>query len=524
MYLRYLVIIFSLIYFKRIIASGSTMSSQVPGFQDGFTRPLGNLENFFKLLAERGKPLRREHWSVHLALRLQLPSSITDPVPYLRRAWQVLRLQHPALGAILGQGQSSNDPTQPVPSCLTVEPLNIDTWANETFNVCDEFACADQLFSSLLSTPTATCYWLPKSSELLIRSSHWRTDGVGMALLGHDFMVALSGAIRSGYDCPLETLVPNVRNQPLVPPSLEHVARSASKFPQLKEGDEHSDLAAGADELVGIFLRGVPSIGLPSRAGSEAAIPGSSERVTTRLEAEITTKVATACKERGIKVTSAVHAAIVRVTASFPQHPLSKSYAAFVPVDLRRVIAHTAAPDAETISKSIGLYFSGLPVCVDSVLPEDGKPQKGFEAIARELGAVYARNLDEFWAPSGSSGQAISLLDLAEPYVRRTTALFNAPVPEGLPPVQTPDLSSLGKMESYLQQEYRVDEVRKVDVVDFWLGTEMLTRNVQFHVWSWNGALHLGACFNTSFYEKSFVIDILDKIIQELLLGCGLGE
>jgi hypothetical protein len=38
--------------------------------------------------------------------------------------------------------------------------------------------------------------------------------------------------------------------------------------------------------------------------------------------------------------------------------------------------------------------------------------------------------------------------------VQRTTALFNTPVPEGLPPVQTPDLSSLGRMESFIKEEY----------------------------------------------------------------------
>ncbi|OTA55817.1 hypothetical protein K449DRAFT_425574 [Hypoxylon sp. EC38] len=500
------------------------MSSQVPFSPDGFTRPLGNLENFFKLLAEKGKPLKREHWTVHLALRLQLPSSITDPVPYLRGAWQVLRLQHPTLGATLGQDQSSNDPAQPTSSYLTVPLLDIGTWTNETFTIYDKVASADQLFSSLHSTPTATCSWLPKSSELLIRSSHWRTDGVGMALLGHDFMLALSGRIRSGHDSPLEVPTPSIRRQPSVPLSLEQVARSVSRFPRSQDGEEHPDLAAGADELIGIFLRGVPSIGLPSKPGSEAAIPGSSERVITRLDSETTTKVALACRNKGFKVTSAVHAAIVRVTASFPQHPLSKSYAAFVPVDLRRAIARTAAPDADIVSKSAGVYFSGLPVCVSSVLPGDGETQKGFETIARELNAVYARDLDKFWTSPGSSGQTISLLDLAESYVQRTTALFNAPIPEGLPSVQTPDLSSLGKMESYLQREYRIDRGSKVDVMDFWLETEMLTRNVQFHVWSWNGALNLSACFNTSFYEKDFVTGILDKVIQELLLGCGVDE
>ncbi|KAI1215082.1 uncharacterized protein F4807DRAFT_455532 [Annulohypoxylon truncatum] len=327
------------------------MNSPVPCLQDGFTRPLGNLENFFKLLAKKGKPLKREHWTVHLALCLQFPGIIADPVPYLRRAWQVLRLQHPTLGATL---QSSNDIAQPAPSRLIAGPLNLGDWANQTFVVYDEVACADQLFPNLLSTPTATCYWLPKSSELVIKSSHRRTDGVGMALLGRHFMLALSGTIRSGHDCPLEVLVPNIGKEPSVP-----------------------------------------------QASSITTI-----------------EVSTACRNRGIKVTSAVHAAIVRVTANFPQHPLSKSYTAFVPVDLRLATARTAASDAKIVSEATGVYFSGLPLCISSVLPEDGKPREEFEAIARELGAVYARDLNHFWTPPGSAGQTISLLDLVEPYVR----------------------------------------------------------------------------------------------------------
>jgi hypothetical protein len=53
---------------------------------------------------------------------------------------------------------------------------------------------------------------------------------------------------------------------------------------------------------------------------------------------------------------------------------------------------------------------------------------------------------------------------------------------------------------------------------------EMLTRNVQFHVWSWDGSLRLGASFNTSFYEKGFVADVVQAVIRELLDGRGIGK
>ncbi|KAI0489563.1 hypothetical protein F4859DRAFT_156549 [Xylaria cf. heliscus] len=498
--------------------------------QDGFNRPLGNLETFFKSLSDSGKPLNREHWTIHFALRLNFPPSIADPAPHLRRAWQILRLQHPTLGAVLREPEPGNDSNR---ASLSAGPLDLEEWANDTFTVSREYAGASELFPSLYSTPTATCYWLPAASELVIRSSHWRIDGVGIALLGHEFMTALAKVINAKPDAPLEDLLsPGLASSPPVPPSLEDLAKAQSVYAPSGAHQEDPVLAAGADELVGIFLRGVPSIGLPTRESSAAAVPGASERVATRLDPETTARVAAACREKGIKVTSAVHAAIVRVTARFPQHPLSKAYAAFVPVDLRRALDETATPETAAVSKVVGLYFSGLPLCVESVFT------KGFEDVARDLAAVYARDLLQFWQPSSPAlvaGTAdrevkkVGLLDLAEPYVRRTTALFNAPVPEGLPPVQTPDLSSLGRMETSIHREYgdgnsSGGDGAKVQVVDFWVGTEMLTRNVQFHVWSWDGAFRLGACFNTSFYDKEFVADVLDAVIRELLTGCGISS
>ena len=167
------------------------------------------------------------------------------------------------------------------------------------------------------------------------------------------------------------------------------------------------------------------------------------------------------------------------------------------------------------VSKVVGLYFSGLPVCVEQVVTQDdGAGPAGFDVIARSLDATYSRDLVNFW--KSPDGQAVGLLDLAQPYLERTTQLFGAPVPEGLPPVQTPDLSSLGKVDSFLQTEYGATNEGKVEVVDFWIGTEMLNRSVQFHTWSWKGEFVLGACFNQSFYEKDFVSGVLDKVVQEL--------
>ncbi|KAI2634087.1 hypothetical protein GGS26DRAFT_29936 [Hypomontagnella submonticulosa] len=482
-----------------------------------YSRPLGGLESFFTVLSESLLPPSREHWIISTAFKLRFPESIGDPVPYLARAWQALLTQHQALGATLVPPSATDLETR---TRIKGGSYDRDSWINESFTTCND-KDATALFSRLCPTATATCHWLPASCEVVLRSSHWRMDGIGMIKLGHIFLYNLSVALEfptdTAYDAHLSQL-------PCFPigPNLEALAQTQTKILSTTVKDDI--LEAGADALVGEFLCGVPSIGLPTKTGSGEALPSNSSRASIRLNADITAKLVDGCRARNLKVTSAAHAAIVRVTALFPQHPLSKSYAAFLPVDLRRTIDKLVGPEDNHNSRVTGLYFTGIPACVEGVLDSNGAPRKGFDTVARELNTVYARDLVRFWGPLDNSGRTVSLLDLAEPYVRRTTALLSAPVPEGFPPAQTPDLSSLGKLGAYIQESYGIGNEKDgpmVEVVDCWLGTEMLTRNVQFHVWSWKGELSLAACFNKSFYEESFVVDVLEKVKRELLSGCG---
>jgi len=122
--------------------------------------------------------------------------------------------------------------------------------------------------------------------------------------------------------------------------------------------------------------------------------------------------------------------------------------------------------------------------------------------VSEMTAAIYGKELFKFWR--SPENQVPSLPELAEPYLTRMTALFSAPVPEGLPPVKTSDLSSIRKTEIYLQQEYESNpEAPKVEVVGLWMTTEMINRNIQIHVWCYKGELNIGASFNQSFYEES---------------------
>ncbi|KAI0470467.1 hypothetical protein GGR56DRAFT_668206 [Xylariaceae sp. FL0804] len=486
---------------------------------------MGSLERFFKAIADGGAPLNREHWIITVVLHIGFEPSIAAPDLHLQRAWQATRLRHPALAAVIRPGPLGELE-------LAIEPDDDEeaaTWACDTFTTHRDARNADELFPEQRPAAHASCHWIPSAAQLMIRSSHWRIDGVGMLMLGHSFMTALADVLRFGLETPLSSYATSSKSFGRSPlgSNVETVALSLAPEPETSSRAQiarrhatPSQVAAAADAVLATFTAGIPSIGLPTRGGSETAPSGATGRCAMGFDRPTTAKVVAGCRALGVSVTSAVHAAIVRVAAGFPQHPLAKSYAAFAPADLRRVILRQ---DADADVGPMGLFHLGLPVCIqDVVSSSSGGAAKSFDTVARELQAVYTRDLINFWDAADGSGVTVSLLDLVEASPQKTQELFATPLPPGLPPNQSPDLSSLGNIERYIEHEYRVDTDAgqgRVEVLDVWLGTDVLTRALQFHVWSWKDELGIAACYNRSFYENACVADVIAKVREEVLAG-----
>jgi hypothetical protein len=64
------------------------------------------------------------------------------------------------------------------------------------------------------------------------------------------------------------------------------------------------------------------------------SIPAPSSRMRVTFDRPTTAAAVAACKSRGIRVTSAVHAAIVQAVAAHPQHPQPKHYCITTAIDL----------------------------------------------------------------------------------------------------------------------------------------------------------------------------------------------
>lgn len=437
----------------------------------------------------------------------------------------------PHLGAVVTTNPTEADDQQsPPPRRLTLGPLNLGDWVNTTFTVCDQDLGMDELLSGLSPRDTATCYWVPSSSQLLIRSEHWRIDGSGMVMLGHEFLSALATVMERGPKLTLQYYLSVAPPQDrLLAPSLESIAQLLSQRPAIRQGGQDPAVEKAADALVADFLQAQPSIALHTLPNSEAAVPDRTEFAVGRLDAQATAQVLAGCKANSYTVTSAVHAAIVRVTATYPQHPLCNgSYARFSAFDLRPTISAAAASSSPLGTANVaaalpvcGLYLDGPPLRVENAAA------KGFSETASQLCAIYRRDPAQFLKSKEEGENAtISLLELEEALTRRVSAIVRAPAPKGWPPAQTPDLSSLGVIDSRIRPKYGAADApsKVVQLKDFWIGTEMLGRNIQFHVWTWNSQLTLSVCFNQSYYEKQFVDRVVDTVLKELLETCHIGK
>jgi hypothetical protein len=445
--------------------------------------------------------LNREEWSVSTAMKLSFPPSIVSPENYLRRAWLILREQHPSLGAVAVLTSAAETGER----MLSISPVDADEWLSTTFFVEVVHLNANSLYPSFQPSPTATCHWLPASQELVIHSSHWRIDGIGMFMLADNFMTHLVSVLTKGLDAHTDNQIANN----LLTPSFWDIVQAPTD-----EESTPARLCNAVDAVLATFLRGMPSIGLPTTPGSETATPGVPARATAMLNPTMTTAVVDACRQRGLSVNSAVHASLARVTARYPQHPLAKSFTSFIPINLR---PFTPAPGPTVI---VGNMISGLPLCVDNIVPRgEGFLAKNWADVAQDVNREYSKDISRIFDP-GNSGPPISQVDMAGPIQQRITQLLTMPMPSGPPPLQPPAFTGLGVTETHIQRAYAFGNGEdKVEVQELWLGVEVLNRQLCCHSWTFHDKLTLAGSFNETFYKKEFVQQILSDTLAELLQG-----
>ncbi|KAI1099460.1 hypothetical protein F4804DRAFT_337219 [Jackrogersella minutella] len=439
-------------------------------------RPLDCHDRLFQHIAAAGQPLGREHWLMIGTAQLVLPhmDAECEKEKRLRQAWAALRLRHPDIAIELHHQEKRYVPVTHAES--------LSEWAEKTFKVETTVTSADELFSRRLrfTEASATCYWIPSSSELGIVASHWQWDGRGLLMMLHEFLDVLTTHNFDGAT-PVSCQSTSSEVARLVPSldALMNVPDTPSK-----------ECLSQAEAMLAPVKAEPASIGLPIKTGS---LPGDTSRLDTILSHEETAALLAACRVRGTRLTAALHASIIVETARAqsqerPAESLYKSWAAF---DLRKY----CPPPFDGPAHAPSLRMVALPLVVDA--------SADWDTLLTLLQPVYRQS----FAPEDGE-----LMMVRVPYVEKATALLAEAVP-----TTEPNLSNVGTLDNYVRAEYGDIRVNNV-----WLAVHMLSPQLYVHAWSWKRQLHLSVCYNESFYDAAFVEQWVANVKMNLFVNLSI--
>ncbi|KAB8227929.1 uncharacterized protein BDW43DRAFT_323394 [Aspergillus alliaceus] len=439
-----------------------------------WSRPLDCHDRFFQAAADMGKPLGREHYLIMGNVRLDFPSDFGMP-GRLREAWKALRFRHPDIALELHNGEKRYYPVS--------DERALDDWCNSTCRIEEDARSADDLFTHKLwlSDSHATCHWIPASSQLVLVSGHHRWDGIGQTMMLHELLSELESP------SSLPTTFDGEEAKNLTPTLSEVLGVSTTAW--------ESSWEKRADELLGTFLEGQPSIGLPQR-GDSMALPGNTLRVEQVVSADITAALRKAAREQGITMTTAMHAsAIVETACANPGSPASR-FTSLAVFSLRK---HCPEPfDGNLHAPS--LRVTALPINIDARAP--------WRDITGVLHPIYHQS----WTVGESE-----MLFVRMPWIEKLTMLLTPNC--NAPPPSEPNLNSLGVIERFLNPYYG-----SIAVEDFSIMGQMLSPQLYVHCWSWNGKLHMSASFNEAYYTAEYVDEWLAAVRRNLTNNLGVTE
>lgn len=253
-------------------------------------RSLGSMESFYLTLASpEGQPV---HWMIGCCTSIAYHGDDgLDIQRALQQAWRKVRCDLPNVGATVDRATGE----------IVVGPsdeADLDTWLLKSFQTHDR-AIADELFSDFKSQLCITLHYLPGSNQLLIQAPHVLIDGRGILYLYHALFTALSqqpGTHAKGNDSTVD------------PPKL---AVSFDEWLQVPAIPSENNINH-AQSIFQRILQQKNPIQLP---GVDFSLqPRKAVHRDLKLSNETTKSIILACKEKGISVTSAWHAALAMRT------------------------------------------------------------------------------------------------------------------------------------------------------------------------------------------------------------------
>lgn len=253
-------------------------------------RKLGSMESFYLTLASpEGQPV---HWMIGCCVSIAYHGAGNANMEQaLRAAWETVRGYFPSVSAVVDRASREMVVDTKAPTT---------SWAHDTF-VAHDGITADQLFASFTSQLHMTLHYLRDAGQLVIQAPHVLLDGRGALYLYHALFTALTNP--SGEPRPRCS-----NNQATELPNLTKPYDSwlgVLEEPSQKNGQD-------AESIFRRVLLQKHPIRLPRV--DFTAEPRKTVHRDLQLSDKVTAAIVAACKQTGVSVTSAWHAALAMAT------------------------------------------------------------------------------------------------------------------------------------------------------------------------------------------------------------------
>ncbi|PVH93475.1 hypothetical protein DM02DRAFT_223767 [Periconia macrospinosa] len=433
-------------------------------------RPLSSLEKFNLINRNVEKALDRDNWVKTVVAKLQFDPSLGDPADALKNAWKQVRFHHPEVAAVPYNGQY-------IYRTSTADQL--DLWVSATFVVEDDLT-VDDLYGNIPRNEQMMCYFLRKTSEVMIRSPHYRLDARG-AIFCLDLLIKSLG--KPNEKLEWGTCAKN----------LSHTVDEVLDIPYEYTPEIRKAAEARLEDLKPKY----PLIGLTPKMKSR--MPGATRRRLFKYTTPELRELSMGFKKLGWDGQVTIHAALITTCVVLSPPDQKRSYLASYHSDLRRLIPERSrtkkAPIVSTtiINKEI--------VVSSSTLLKD---------VYAQLAHVYD-DVDGNFVKS----QACYLEKLAALLYPNGREPFGSEVDGQL----QPRLSSFGVVEDKLLVP-KIDGV--VELKDFWVGVETFTKKIMVHTWMYNNEGFFHVSYNENFWDEAYMdrfVDTLNGVLMEVRIA-----
>ncbi len=436
-----------------------------------YQRPIGENEKFIKAIGDRAHASAREHWSItsKASFSLTEPLKVDDLSTRFRHAWKTLRYEHPSI-ASTAEEETLN---YIIPDIST-----LDRWAKETFFVHEGNIRADDLIASFKPSPYVTAHYLSESSQLILHTAHWRTDGFGALQLLNAFFDAFSALpdrdpVNLPWGQEVDRLVPSIEEVLNLP---------VAATPEIN---------ATADQYISTLAHTKGAVGVSYR-GDKSTLPSGTRSARLRLSQYTTKAISEACKARNISVLSAVHASVAAITyAGAPADSKDKHYTSTMRFSLRPYL-----PEPYNKPRFASALYTGGYM---------------FKVPASQSWAENAERYNEEYHRGVTRGFLLA----RRQYALNVQELWRKNIPTEGPPPSEVDISSVDNAELLVSPVHKSRD-GALEILDVSIGVETLTRQMYCFVWTFRNQMEFNMVYNEAFYDTTFPAELLGKLKEVL--------